>query len=405
MPGAVAFYKPMNIVLFDGPRVQPRLLPLTFTRPVCGLRVGIRTIQQKWEDWLETSVSAYTPAYLQQKFPLRLHATDNLYIHGGLCPAERLVRLVKQLQPGEAMMQGEVLLAVRTGTASLEELVPENTAFRRLYCWEKLDLIQALPDLVQFNGSQIAADLARIRLRQETFPVNDRFTAVYGEENLFLEEGVSLRACVLNAENGPIFLGKNVQVQEGVLIQGPFAALEGSVLNLGGKMRRGTTIGPHCKVGGEVSMSIIQGYTNKGHDGFLGNSVLGEWCNLGANTNNSNLKNDYGNVRLHSYATGGLEDTGQPFVGLFMGDYAKAGISTMFNTGTIVGVGANVYGSGFQPKYFPSFHCGGADSEIVPYRLDKALSVARTTMDRRGKTFDDDDEALFRYLYQQTHPS
>ena len=395
----------MNIVLFDGPRVRPRLLPLTFTRPLCGLRVGIRTIQEKWEDWLEMPVLAYTPAYLHPKFPLRLHPTDNLYIHGGLCPSERLVRLIRQLQPGEAMMQGEVLLAVRSGRVSLEELVPENTAFRRLYCWEKLDLVQSLPDLVAFNGPQLTADWERLRLRHEGFPVTDRFTAVYGEENVFLEEGVSMKACVLNAEDGPIFLGKNVQLQEGMLIQGPFAALEGSIINLGGKMRRGTTIGPHCKVGGEVSMSILQGYTNKGHDGFLGNSVLGEWCNLGANTNNSNLKNDYGNVKLYNYATGSPEDTGQPFVGLFMGDYSKAGISTMFNTGTVVGVCANVYGGGFQPRHFPSFHWGGADSGVVPYRLEKALAVVQTTMSRRGKTFTAEDEALFRHLYQQTHPS
>ncbi|SDL79851.1 GlmU family protein [Siphonobacter aquaeclarae] len=388
----------INYVLFDGPRVRPHLLPLVFTRPIAELRVGIRTIAEKWADWLETEPSYLTLPYLQKKYPLK-KSPDTIYIHGGLCPNERLVRSLEQLKPGEALMQGNILLAVRGSKLTLDELVPDNPNFQKQYFWDKATVIQRLPDLVVYNGDQIAIDFERITLGRTSQPMEDRFTACYNESQIFLEEGVQLRSAVLNAENGPIYLGKDVHVSEGALIQGPFAALEGSVINLGGKMRRNTTIGPHCKVGGEVSMSIVMGYSNKGHDGFLGNSYLGEWCNLGANTNNSNLKNDYGNVKLYDYATGKLEDTGRQFVGLFMGDYSKAGISTMFNTGTIVGVNVNLFGAGFTPKHVPSFSWGGADSGFQPYRFEKAVEVARNTMDRRGKLFTEEEEDIWRAIY------
>jgi len=206
---------------------------------------------------------------------------------------------------------------------------------------------------------------------------------------------------VLNAEGGPIYIGRNATISEGSVVIGPFALGEGATVNWGGKMRSNTTIGPFCKVGGEVGNSIFFGNSNKAHDGFLGNSVVGEWCNLGANVNNSNLRNDYGNVKLHSYATNQLEDTGRMFCGLMMGDFTKAGISTMFNTGTVVGVNVNVYGAGFQPKHIPSFSWGGADSGFVPYRIDKALQVAEEAFSRRNKPFDAIEETLLRAVYEQ----
>ncbi|MFT4033319.1 MAG: putative sugar nucleotidyl transferase [Siphonobacter sp.] len=393
-----------NYILFDGPKVRPNLLPLVFTRPIAELRVGIRTITEKWIDWLGgMKPSFFTQPYLQTKYPLK-ETSDNIYIHGGVCPNEPLLRALEKLRVGEALLQGNILIAVRSKPLKLEELVPENTSFQKQYYWGKLAVIHELPDLVVLNGEQITADFERITADRTSQPITDRFTAYYNESQIFLEEGVQIHAAILNAENGPIYLGKGVQIQDGAIIQGPFAALEGAIINLGGKMRKSTTIGPHCKVGGEVSMSIIMGYTNKAHDGFLGNSYLAEWCNLGANTNNSNLKNDYGNVKLYNYGTGKLENTGRQFVGVFMGDYSKVGVSTMFNTGTVVGMNVNLFGSGFPPKHVPSFSWGGADTNFVPYRFEKAVNVARTTMDRRGMLFTEEEEEIWRAVYALEQP-
>jgi UDP-N-acetylglucosamine diphosphorylase/glucosamine-1-phosphate N-acetyltransferase len=397
-----------NYVLFDDPTIRTRLLPLTFTRPVSELRVGIRTITEKWTDWLGERPSFLTQPYLQTKF-LNRFTDDNLYLNGAVLPTEEIASAVRALKIGEGLVQEGMLLAYRSGERlSGEELmvlvggegvtdlggrIRQSVPRRVVLQW---------PDLFALNGEQIRADFARITAGRTSEPITDRFTAVYNESQIFLEPGVQLRAAVLNAEAGPIYLGRNVQVQEGALIQGPFAALEGSVINLGGKMRRNTTIGPFCKVGGEVSQSVLLGYSNKGHDGFMGNSYVGEWCNWGAATNNSNLKNDYGSVKLHSYEAGQLEDSGRQFVGLFMGDHSKAGIGTLFNTGTVVGVNVNVFGAGFQPKHVPSFSWGGADTNFTTYQLEKALAVARTTMERRGQVFSEADEAILRHVFEAT---
>ncbi|WP_369804138.1 putative sugar nucleotidyl transferase [Siphonobacter sp. SORGH_AS_0500] len=257
----------INYVLFDGPEVRPHLLPLVFTRPMAELRIGIRTITEKWTDWLGVQPTHYTQSYLQEKYPYK-KGSDTIYIHGGLCPSERLIRSLEELEPGEALLQGPILLAVRGKHLPLESLIHDNPAFHKQYYWDKVTVVQRLPDLVAYNGEQIAADFERITEGRTSQPITDRFTAYYNESKIFIEEGVELRSAILNAENGPIYLGKDVQVQDGVIIQGPFAALEGAVINLGGKMRKSTTIGPHCKVGGEISMSILMGYSNKGHDGF-----------------------------------------------------------------------------------------------------------------------------------------
>lgn len=388
-----------NYVLFDDPTIRTRLLPLTFTRPVSELRVGIRTITEKWVDLLGNRPSFLTQPYLEVKFP-RHFSDDTIYLNGAVLPTESLKAATGELKPGEGLGQEGVLLAYRSAERlSVEDLrrVGETKSVRPFA--SPVSVLGSLPDLFALNGEQIGVDFARITAGRTSEPITDRFTAVYHEHQIFLEPGVQLRAAVLNAEAGPIYLGRNVQVQEGALIQGPFAALEGSVVNLGAKMRRNTSIGPFCKVGGEVSQSIILGYSNKGHDGFMGNSVIGEWCNWGANTNNSNLKNDYGSVKLHSYATGQLEDSGRQFVGLFMGDHSKAGIGTLFNTGTVVGVNVNVFGAGFQPKHIPSFRWGGADSGFTTYQLEKALLVARTTLERRGQAFTEADEAILRHVF------
>jgi UDP-N-acetylglucosamine diphosphorylase/glucosamine-1-phosphate N-acetyltransferase len=260
-------------------------------------------------------------------------------------------------------------------------------------------LIDEVWKIFQHNGNQIRADFEILTAGRKSNPITDIHTRVYGAENIFIEEGVSLRAALLNAENGPIYLGKNSQVQEGALIKGPFALCEGSHVNMGAKVRGDTTVGPFSKIGGEVSNSVIFGYANKSHDGFLGNSVLGEWCNLGADTNTSNLKNNYENVKLWSYAKEGFKDTGLMFCGLMMGDHSKCGINTMFNTGTVVGVSANIFGDGYPRNFIPSFAWGGA-AGFTTFQLNKALDTASKAMSRRSMVLDEQETSILKHVYE-----
>lgn len=383
-----------NLILFDDPILRTALLPLTFTRPVADLRIGILTIAEKWSRWLGLSPSFLTEPYLQPKFPVQF-STDNLYINGAICPADLLVSAIQELalETGLKRPDGTVI-----AWRSTSETNPPADINWSVFTNE-LILISQLPDLFLQNGSQIQTDFSLLTNGRTSAPITDPFTRCYAPENIFIESGAVIRAAVLNAENGPIYIGKNATIQEGTIMIGPFALCDHATVNWGGKMRSNTTIGPWCKVGGEVGNSILFGYSNKAHDGFLGNSVIGEWCNLGANVNNSNLKNDFTNVKLHSYATGKLEDAGRLFCGLMMGDYTKAGISTMFNTGTVVGVNVNVFGAGFQPKHIPSFSWGGAAEGFTEYRIEKALQVARETVGRRGMDFSAVDEAILRAIH------
>ncbi len=394
----------MTYILFDEPTTRTALLPFTFTRPVAGIRMGIWTITEKWQHWLQSPVSHLTEPYLQHLFPHELSTSpgaENLYINGAVCPTDALVRDLQTLTVGQALVSpDQTLIAVCTNYRL--DKAPVATGFSLVQTAETPVVLRQLPDIFALNGDQIRADFAKLTVDRTSAPLTDLHTAVYGAENLFIEEGATIRAAVLNAEAGPIYIGKNATISEGTIMIGPFALCHHSTINWGGKMRSNTTVGPFCKVGGELGNSVLFGYSNKAHDGFLGNSVIGEWCNLGANVNNSNLKNDYTNVKLHSYATGELEDTGRLFCGLMMGDFTKAGISTMFNTGTVVGVNVNVFGAGFQPKHIPSFSWGGAAEGFSDYRLDKAMSVARETVGRRGLAFGPTEEAMLLAIHEAT---
>ncbi len=390
----------MNYILFDEPTTRTALLPFTFTRPVADIRMGIWTITEKWQNWLQSPVSHLTESYLQVKFP-QVSGDDNLYINGAVCPTDALVAAVQSLTDGQALVDAEeTLVAVRTSYRL--EKAPKANSFFLVHTTETPVILRQLPDIFALNGDQIRADFTKITAGRTSAPLTDPHTRVYGAENLFIEEGATIRAAVLNAEAGPIYIGKDATISEGTIMIGPFALCDNSTVNWGGKIRSNTTVGPFCKVGGEVGNSVFFGYSNKAHDGFLGNSVIGEWCNLGANVNNSNLKNDFTNVKLHSYTTGALEDTGRLFCGLMMGDFTKVGISTLFNTGTVVGVNVNVFGAGFQPKHIPSFSWGGAAEGFSDYRLDKALYVAGETVGRRGLTFGATEEALLTAVHQAT---
>ncbi|WP_428654775.1 putative sugar nucleotidyl transferase [Runella sp.] len=384
-----------NYILYDDAAIRPHLLPFTFTRPVSEIRCGILTLTEKWAHFLKTKPSFLTEPYLQYKFPF-VATNDNIFLNGAICATAAIVEAVHQLAQGEALVAVDQVIAYR----SPFEVVKPQEELKVISFTEPITIIQRVWDIYGENGAQIKTDFAVLTQNRVSQPINDPFTRVYAPENVFLEEGANVRASILNAENGPIYIGKNATVNEGSVVIGPFALGEESTVNWGAKMRMNTSIGPYCKIGGEVSNSVLFAFSNKGHDGFLGNSVLGEWCNLGANCNNSNLKNDYTNVKLYSYATEALEDTNRLFCGLFMGDFTKAGISTLFNTGTVVGVNANVFGAGFQPKHIPSFSWGGAAEGFTEYRIEKALKVAFETVSRRGEVFGEQERELLKHVFE-----
>jgi UDP-N-acetylglucosamine diphosphorylase/glucosamine-1-phosphate N-acetyltransferase len=390
-----------SIILFDDPAIRLQLLPFTYTRPVAGIRCGIWTIAEKWSEWLQTTVSYQTEPYLRQHFPL-VRAEEHIFINGALCPDISLVETIDKL-PAESVLlsKDNEILAVKTAFHEWNPAFNLSTTMRMIHA-EPVLIIRHVWDIFLNNGAQIKADFSKIKASKESAKLADPHTVCYHAENIFIEEGAVIKAAILNAENGPIYIGRNASIQEGAIVQGPFALGESSVLAQGAKIRPNTTVGPFSKVGGEVSNCVIFGYSNKGHDGYLGNSVLGEWCNLGANTNNSNLKNDHTAVKLHSYRTGKAENTGLLFCGLFMGDYSKAGISTMFNTGTVVGVSVNVFGAGFQPKHIPSYSWGGNAEGFSEYRLEKAIAVAKDTVSRREVTFDESDAQRMRDVFDRT---
>ena len=390
-----------KIILFDEPTTRTQLLPFTFTRPIAAIRCGILTIAEKWELWLGKSVSFATEAYLSGKFPFA-KADEYLYINGALCPDVEVTEAICKLTTGQGIVSKEgYILAFKSrsivsdfgGLPNDIESVTYDTDFT---------IIQHVWNIFGKNGSQLLLDFTKVTEGRTSQKLNDPYTYIYNPANVFIEEGADIKAAILNAENGPIYIGKNATIQEGAMIQGPFAIGEGSTVAQGAKIRPNTSVGPYCKVGGEVSNSVIFGYSNKGHDGYLGNSVLGEWCNLGANTNNSNLKNDHTNVKLYNFAVNDFTDTGIVNCGLMMGDYSKAGISTMFNTGTVVGVNVNVFGGGFQPKYIPSFSWGGQQEGFTEYRFAKAAAVADDTLRRRNRIFDQEESNILNEVFERT---
>ncbi|MEQ1586476.1 MAG: GlmU family protein [Cyclobacteriaceae bacterium] len=386
----------MNLILFDNPTIRQNLLPFTFTRPVASIRVGILTVAEKWEKHLNLKASYSTESYLAKKFPLH-HEVDNYWINGAVCPNAELVAAIRQLKPGDALSKDNMILAVRTP----DDEVPEIITGSIKEFTSPFTLIDQVWKIYQNNGAQIREDFTLLTKGRKSAPVTDPFTRIYNSDQVFLEEGVEIRAALLNADNGPIYLGKNTFVQEGALIRGPFALCEGSHVNMGAKVRGDTTVGPFSKIGGEVSNSVIFGYSNKAHDGFLGNSVIGEWCNLGADTNTSNLKNNYENIKLWNYAKGGFKDTGLMFCGLMLGDHSRCGINMMFNSGTVVGVSTSIFGDGYPRNFIPSFAWGGA-AGFTTYQLTKALDTASKAMARRNVTLTEEDREILTILFNES---
>ncbi len=387
----------MNLILFDDPSIRQDLSPFTLTRPVSEIRIGILTITEKWELLLRTKASFATENYLAEKYPLK-SGNENIYVNGALCPDQSLIQAINNLQLNEAITKDGLLLAARTDNFDSVEKTAKHTSYEN-----NVTLIDQVWKIFQFNGAQIKLDFELITKERKSQPVGDAHTKLYGEltKDIFIEEGAVIKAAVLNAEAGPIYIGKKAQVLEGALIRGPFALCEDSVVNMGAKIKGDTTIGPYSKAGGEISNSVIFGFSNKAHDGFLGNSVIGEWCNLGADTNTSNLKNNYENVKIWNYKKGGFKDTGLQFCGLMMGDHSKCGINTMFNTGTVVGIGSNIFGDGFPRTFIPSFAWGGA-SGFTTFQLNKMLDTAERVLGRRSKKLEETDKKILEHLFEWT---
>ncbi len=386
----------MNVILFDDPAIRIDLLPFTFTRPVGAIRVGILTIAEKWEKWLAAPTSFRTESYLQQKFKLA-QTTDNLLINGAICPDQKLVDTLKALPEGYFLVHGNLLVATRNPGA---EMNSTNT----IEYPGDITVIDKSWKIFRENAAQLRIDFKLITAGRTSAPITDKHTITYNPENIFVEEGVYIRAALLNAETGPIYLGKNSIVQEGAIIRGAFALCEGSHVNMGAKVRGDVSVGPYSKIGGEVSNSVLFGYSNKAHDGYLGNSVIGEWCNLGADTNTSNLKNNYDFVKLWSHQSESFESTGLQFCGLLMGDHSKCSINVMFNTGTVVDVCSNIFGEGFPRNYVPSFAWGGS-AGLITHKLDKALETATRVLARRDIKFNDVEKNIMTTVFELTKKS
>jgi UDP-N-acetylglucosamine diphosphorylase/glucosamine-1-phosphate N-acetyltransferase len=386
-----------HMLLFDDPAIRGSLLPFTFTRPIADIRVGILKISEKWERLSGTKTYFLTQEYLQKKFP---RATEKaLAVNGAWLPDASAWRIVSSLKESEALFFGKTPLAGYIGETEKNLSVLSEKTIIQLE--KEPVLLQKTWQIFQFNGAEIKKDFSLITSDRTSQPLNDPYTKVYGADQIFIEEGAKIKAAVLNAEGGPIYIGKNTEIQEGALIRGPFALCEGSTVNMGAKLRGDTTVGPFSKVGGEISNSVIFGFSNKGHEGFLGNSVLGEWCNLGADTNTSNLKNNYAPVKLWDYTKGGFSNTGLQFCGLMMGDHSKCGINTMFNTGTVVGVGANIFGDGFPRNFIPSFSWGGA-AGFSTFTMPKFEETAKAVFGRRGLEWTSIEKEILEKVFDLT---
>jgi UDP-N-acetylglucosamine diphosphorylase/glucosamine-1-phosphate N-acetyltransferase len=385
----------MNYILFDSD-VRDTLLPFTYTRPVADIRIGILTIREKWEQHLGLTTTTITQEYLEEKYPM-VEMEENILINASFCPIPSLVAKVKNLSKNEAIFKGDDVLAFHT-TDSQEEVDFET--YKQIEFEDELIQIKNTWDIFAHNGKAIQQDFDLIT-EGRTSELIPEGVQVLNKENIFIEEGAQILFSTLNASEGPIYIGKDALIMENSSIRGPFALNEHAVVKMGAKIYKATTIGPHSKVGGEINNAVIFGYSSKGHDGYLGNAVIGEWCNLGADTNNSNLKNNYSEVKLWNYETGRFAKTGLQFCGLMMGDHSKCAINTMFNTGTVIGVSANLFGSGFPRNFTPSFSWGGA-AGYTTFQMNKVSEVVTAVMKRKNLVFDAVDQKILDHIFEET---
>jgi UDP-N-acetylglucosamine diphosphorylase/glucosamine-1-phosphate N-acetyltransferase len=385
----------MNYILFDGP-ARNALLPFTFTRPVADILIGIMTIRQKWEMRLGSTTTTLTEEYLSEKYPM-VELEENVMINASFCPNAILTEMVSNLEPNQAIFKGEEVIAFYTNDQ--QEEVDFDT-YEILEYADDCIAVKNTWDIFSKNNLAIQEDFEYLTEDRKSQPI-PKSVNVIAAENIFIEEGAILEFVTLNASAGPIYIGKDSEIMEGSVIRGPFALCENAQVKMGSKVYGATTVGPYSRIGGEVKNAVLFAHANKGHEGYLGDSVIGEWCNLGADTNNSNLKNNYEEVKLWSYETEGFAKTGLQFCGLMMGDHSKCGINTMFNTGTVIGVSTNIFGTGFPRNFVPSFSWGGA-AGFTTYLTKKAFETARLVMSRRGIEFDEIEAAILEHVFEES---
>jgi len=389
----------MNYILFDD-YSRNNLLPLTFTRPVCDIRFGILTIREKWEKMMGIVTSTLTEEFLSEKFPI-IKGASNILINGSICPTPTLIEEIRNLMPNEAIIGTDSIIALhvladdldKIGEGDTEGIIEKATrseVIKISYPW----------DLLSQNHIAIVNDFNLLTAGRVSEPIPD-WVKVTVPENVFIEKGAQLENIILNASEGPIYIGENVHLMDGARLRGAVALIDSAVVKMGTNIYGATTIGPHVKVGGEIENSILLAYSNKPHHGYLGHSVIGKWCNLAAGTTVANLNNTYRNVRAWNYSQERFIDTGMQFLGLIMGDHSKTGINTMFNTGSVVGVNSNIFGSGYQRNFVPSFVWGGPTG-FNSYDINKALEVASYVYKRRGLDFDQSERNLLTNVYNMT---
>lgn len=391
--------KQRNIILFDLPAVRENLLPLSYTRPIADFLVGITTLRKKWESFLAGEFSYSTVGYLSEEYPMKA-AEENLFIASNIIATEQLARRLDSLEPGEVLMADtmagqRVLVGFKGGANRLDEVIHSMPA--GIVYEEKVDAINYVYDIFLLNGRQIEADFDVLTAGREGQSIPRSNTVIGDPERIYIESGAIVEGVVLNASHGPIYVGRHVEIMEGSCLRGPIALGEHSTVNMGTRIYPGTSLGPWCKVGGELNNVVIFGFTNKAHDGFLGNAVIGEWCNLGAGCVASNLKNDYTEIKLWNYPSHRFLRTGLQFCGLIMADHSKAGINTMFNTATVVGVGVNIHGSGFPRNFIASFSEGGP-SGFTDLPMEKFFDIAKRMMARRGRSLSEADNRIFHAI-------
>ncbi len=392
----------MNYIIFDNFR-RNYLLPLSFTRPVCDIRVGILTIREKWEKYLNTKTSTLTEAYLGEKYPIKKEA-NNILINGSVIPNMQLADQVAGLKPSQTLVDNNIIIAIHVTeddlNENLEKVDNAHTDIQEIDTRAPYLKLNYLWDIFSLNGQAMQDDFKLLTEGRSSAALSAT-NRIIGD-NIFIEPGAKIEMAVINSESGPVYIGKDAEVMEGAMLRGPVGILDNAVIKMGAKIYGASTLGPYCKIGGEVNNSVFQGYSNKAHDGFIGNSVIGEWCNLGADTNNSNLKNNYDEVRLWSYPDETFVNTSLQFCGLIMGDHTKCAINTMFNTGTVIGVSSNIFGPGFQRNFIPSFAWGGTHG-FSTFKFERAMEVAERVMKRRNIPLDKIEADILKYIYDNTH--
>ena len=377
----------MDFTLFDESELRDHLMPFTALRPIAHIRVGIFSIYEKWEMHLKGKASFLSASYFHTHFPFQ---SNEWHINAALLPDDALTQQILSLTAGEKLMSKEGVLLAHRGATTTKERIATGT----------IRMIHRIWDIFSFNGEEIKKDFEWIYQTRKRAITIDSSTILYGKENIFIEEGASIKAAIINAETGPVFIAKGAEVQEGTLIRGGFALCEGAVAAMGSKFRGDCTIGPYSKVGGEVNNTVFFGYSNKGHDGYIGNSVVGEWCNLAAATNVSNMKNNHSEVSVYNMSTDAYEKTGKAFCGVFIGDYSRCGIGTTLNTGTVVGIGANLYDTGFPSKFIPSYSWG-SPQELRPYKKEEWFQMAEQTRKLKKQSLTATDKILLNAVWEQ----